>query len=223
MNKRMVMAIGLFAACMQAMENKNHWSIIVGTTKINLTKGNVLDTKKKVDFIVVDKCSEPKMDDRNQIARGQFLLNNKHNILEVGVPHVSISMYGDVFYERFIPEYKLYNAKIWSSHHNQAVAEALKDLSMRYEAVFSKAVQEKKEKLAQSIALQTPSIGSYTSDLDCKNNRDLENKAGQRTIRTILKFLEGNPGSFDCIELFVEEDFEFALYKELLEKSVTEK
>ena len=141
MNKSIVMVAALSIACTQAMENvdSNAWSITVGTTKINLNKGNVLDTKNKVDCIVMDKYSKPKMDDHNQVARGQFLLNNKHNILEVSVPHISISLYGDVFYERYKPKYELYNAKIWSSYRNQVVVEALRDLELCYMEAFKTA------------------------------------------------------------------------------------
>jgi len=217
MKKKMMMLMVVSVGCIQAMENvdSNAWSITVGTTKINLNKGNVLDTKNKVDCIVMDKYSKPKMDDHNQVARGQFLLNNKHNILEVSVPHISISLYGDVFYERYKPKYELYNAKIWSSYRNQVVVEALRDLELCYMEAF-KTAQEKKEKLAKSIALQTPSIGSYTSHRDCKNNRDLENKAAMCIITHILWFIDKNHEVYNCVELFVEEDFEFGLYKELL-------
>src|SRR5579863_7661960 len=76
MNKRMVMAIALFAACMQAMENvdANAWSITVGSTKINLIKGFIGDAGNRVGVIVVGRnqqraLKEPSLGDIQDVGR----------------------------------------------------------------------------------------------------------------------------------------------------------
>lgn len=216
-------------ASMHGMEDINSWSMTVGNTKINLTKGNMLDYYvdgiKKVDCIVVDKYVSRK-NNSNELAQNCFLQKNKNNILEVGGPHVQVSIYGDVFYERFNPQHNLYRANLFSRYgvphsRDEVVAEALKDLKVCYKDVLIKAAQKRKENLATSIALSAPSIGSYKVHFE--NNHDLENKAALCTIEIILDCIKNNPGSYNCIELFVKEYFEFDLYKWLLEKSAAEK
>ncbi len=222
MKKLVVVAIMLSAACIQGMENEKNWSITVGNTKINLYQGNILDSNdgKKADVIVVKKYEKPKETDPNQLARNRFLLINKDKLVEVKAPYVSVSTSLDVFYERYTPGYKLYHAKLFNrdgSHSvDEVVGEALKDLNLCYTDVFTKAILEKNEKVARSIALPALTVGSYKSHFPDSNN--LESKAAQRTITTILEFIKNSPNAYDRIELFVEKQSEFALYKELLEK-----
>jgi hypothetical protein len=200
------------------MEKENSLDITVYGTSFNLNKGNMFDAysdgKKKVDFIVVEESAKQRNNGPDGLARRDF----HYNIcLEVTGARVGISPYGDVFYERYKPEYKLYR---W---RDEAVEEALKDLKLCYKEVLAKAVQEKKEKLAKSIVLPALGIGSYTPLPFQQHNYDLENKAAEATITAIFEFLKNNPGSYDSIELFVEEDFKFDLYKEFLAKIFSKK
>jgi hypothetical protein len=221
MNRSMMMAIALFPACIQAMEEKeNSLNITVYGTSFNLNKGNMFDAysdgKKKADFIVVEEYAKQRKNGPDGLARRDFPQNNDYNILEVTESRVGVSIYGDVFYERYKP-YKLYRWK------DEAVEEALKDLKLCYKEVLAKAVQVKKEKLAKSIVLPALGIGLCTSLPFQQNNYYLENEAAQATITAIFEFLKNNPGSYDRIELFIEEDFKFDLYKEFLAKILSKK
>jgi|SRR5579862_1560340 hypothetical protein len=190
MKKNIVMVIALFAACMQGMETNESifLTITFGGTKINLNKGNVVN------------C----------------LQNNKNNMLKIGVPKVRINNFFDVSYERSKPKFERYQATIlsqccyYTDSVNEVIGEALKDLRLCYEESLTKAVQEKKK----SVVLSALNIGSYKSHF--KNNNDLENKAAQCTISTIIEFIRDNPELLDDINVFVEEDCECNLYQTLL-------
>jgi hypothetical protein len=212
--KNMLLAVSFFtlSACAMEKENKqkNQWNVTVKNTKINLYKANILESGdgNKADVIVV---KYGKIDEH-------FLLNNKNKLVTVNGPEVSVSPYLDVFYERSKP-YKLYHAKLFRKDApysvDEVVAEALKDLKLCYTDIFTQAVQERNEKIAKSIALPALCIGSYKSHFP--NNCDLENKAMQCTITTMLEFIKNHPNAYDSIELFVEGDFEFNVCRKLLE------
>ncbi len=222
MKKRMVMAIALFAACMQGMEKEvqNSWSITVGKTRINLNKGNILDSGdgNKADVIVV-KYGAIDKHAPNQLQQNRFLLTNKNKLVEVNGPCVGVSPYLDVFYERYKPGYKLYRAKLFSKDApysvDAVVGEALKDLKLCYTETLTKAVQEQNEKVVKSIALPALTVGSYKSHYP--TNCTLENQAMHCTITTIFEFINNNPDAYDNIDLFVEEEFEFTVCKNLLD------
>lgn len=213
----------IYMVCTQAMEqmHSNTWSIIVDKTTINLNKGNVvdfyIDTKKNVDFIVADTYARPRKNDPHGFLRNSFVQKNKHKIVEIGMSQVGISSDFNVFYERYNPEYKIYQKKILSFEKNsccyhsvdEVIEEALKDLRLCYKKALTNI-----GKLTKSIALPTLSIGSYKSCF--QNNHDLEDKAALCILTIILGFIKDNLGLFDYVELFVEEDFDFNLYKELL-------
>ena len=59
MKKNIVMLMVLFTAYIQGMET-NSCSIMVGATKINLTKGFIGDVDDRVDMIVVGKNQQSK-------------------------------------------------------------------------------------------------------------------------------------------------------------------
>jgi hypothetical protein len=192
------------------MEQENSLDITVYGTRFILNKGNMFDAysdgKKKADFIVVEEhanYARQRKNDSDGLGRRDFPRNICLEVITES--RVGVSIYGDVFYERYKP-YKLYR---W---RDEAVTEALKDLKLCYKEVLAKAV------LAKSIVLPALGIGSYTSLPFHQNNYYLENEAAQATITAIFEFLKNNPGSYDSIELFVEEDFKFDLYIEFLAK-----
>jgi len=97
---------------------------------------------------------------------------------------------------------------------NAAIEEAGKDLAACYQEaldiVLKKLLEDKKEK---NIAFST--LGA-----DVGFPRE---KAAPIAVKAIVEFIQHNSGAYDVVELFVKKRFEFALYKELLEKSSTEK
>ncbi|HEX4068566.1 MAG TPA: hypothetical protein VHX42_00555 [Candidatus Babeliales bacterium] len=224
MKKNIAMLIVIFTACMQAMENvdSNFWSITVEKTKIILNKGNIvdfyIDGTHKIDFIVVDRYATRKNDPCG-LRQNYLLHKNKDKILEISMSQIGISPHLEVFYERYNP-YKLYRVTLTTdgcpivSSTSEVVIEALKDLDLCYNKAFSQAIELKKEKLIKSIALPVLSIGSYASQF--KNSCDLEYTATKHIAKITLEFIKNNPDIYDCIELFVEEDFEFNWYKDLL-------
>jgi E3 ubiquitin-protein ligase DOA10 len=182
MQKNIVILAVVLTACMQGMEKDN-------SNFWNITVG-----KTKINLIKGEEIN-----------------------FEMSGPKIQINEFFHVSYERPKPNFKRYQATILSDccYHleavNVVVGEALKDLKLCYEEVFTKAVQEKKK----YIALPILSIGSYKTQFT--NNRDLEDKAAQCTIQTVLTFLRDNFESFDCIELCVAENSEFSICKKLLE------
>jgi hypothetical protein len=219
MKKCMVFITSLCILFSYAMEKENkqenQWSVIVKKTKINLYKGNILDSGDKcnADFIVVEKYPKLRKNNSNQ-SKIQF----KDKTVEVNGPRIEISPFLDVSYARYTPKYERYDARIfikggtYSAH--TVVEAALTDLKLCYQGIFNKAVQEKNGKIAKSIALPALSIGSYKPYV---LSNELENKAMQCTITTMLEFINNNPDAYDCIELFVEEEFEFNVCQKVLE------
>jgi len=223
--KNLLFAVSLItlSVCAMEKENKpqNQWSVTVKNTKINLYRGNILDSgdAHKADVMVVEKYPKTIKNDFNQAkTRMSFVQKNKGKIVEVNGPCVEVSPYLDVFYQRYKPSYKLYHARLFRKdaplHVDEVIAEVLKDLKLCYTEHFTNAIQEKNGKIAKSIALQALGIGSYKSHFP--ESCDLENKAMQCTATTIFEFIKSNPDAYDNIELFVEEEFEFNVCKKLL-------
>jgi hypothetical protein len=91
------------------------------------------------------------------------------------------------------------------------IKKASDDLKYCYQQALlhSQESNDKKEKSIAFAALGT----------DVGFPRD---KAAPIAINTIIECITNNPGAYDVIELFVKKNFEFALYKELLQKYMAE-
>jgi len=90
------------------------------------------------------------------------------------------------------------------------IKEALKDLGLCYRTVLFQGLQELDKKEQRSIAL--PTLGVEDGD----SNDFPKDKAAPVAVKSIIEFIKKNRGAYNTIELFVEEDFEFDLYKEFL-------
>ena len=226
------------------MEQENFWSITVGTTKINLNKGNMVnsednmlnayaDGKKKVAYIVVGKYAQQRAyypsnywDSVNDcsVAESIFFMPEKNN-------HSYKKNFLDRLY--YFPQGKDYpiclkvtepcyirNYYLYYDKEDQNMEKMLQNLEVCYQTVLNKISQEKNENLEKSIALPTLGTGHM-----CYNELPAD-KATPVVVKAILEFVKHNPSAYDCIEFFVNTtsgSYEFDLYKELLEKSATEK
>ncbi len=100
------------------------------------------------------------------------------------------------------------NGKVKFAYYqgDEALEEALKDIRVCYKTVLAKGITAGK----RSIAL--PALGAQK----CPFGSFPKEKAAPVAVEAILEFIKNNPKMYDRIELFVEEDFEVDLYKELL-------
>jgi len=93
---------------------------------------------------------------------------------------------------------------------NDAIKEGLQDVRVCYEKVLAYIAERNDKKLAKTVALPTLGVEKYTGNVFPKD------KAAPVAIQSIIEFIKKNRGAYNTIELFVEEDFEFDLYKEFL-------
>lgn len=250
MKKNMFLIASIVTASVCGMEitKSNVWTITFGGTKINVHKGDMLDTyadgQKKVDFIAVGhyaqrhkfsfsafepfigKCWKPKEvffatsnTDNNYSFVSYHIKNGKRKALfpeqkdynvciKVGEPQ--LWEYGIHWCYR--PRRQLSNGKsIYQDYEgSDAIKEGLQDLEVCYAKVLAYIAEQNDKQLAKAVALPTLGVEKYTSNVLPKD------KAAPIAVKLIIEFIKNNRDAYNCMELFVEEDFEFDLYKELL-------
>ena len=91
-------------------------------------------------------------------------------------------------------------------YREEAINEACKDLKMCYKKVLIKGPTILNTALEKSIALSPLSMHIGLP----------RNKAAPIVIATVLKFIKKNPYTYDLIELFVQKNMDFEMYKKLL-------
>lgn len=227
MKKYIGCLIALSVSYAQGMENKS-WSITLYNTKINLNKGFINDTGNKVDFLVFSTFGRPQVD-------------------FVGMPHVNPEKTGfqyyceaDTMYRKIKDEHKKDIFEYWEYHDSiksakyygddaldqfdnyqdeQAVEKISKNLALCYESFFVTGLDVLGQKKEKSIAFASTDAGlpdKYEVSLPIKK------KIISVLVPAMLEFIKNkknNVDVYDYIELFVKKDFEFDLYKTLLEKS----
>lgn len=238
MKKNMFLIASIVTASVCGMETdkSNVWTITLGGTKINVHKGDILDTyaddTKKAEIVIVVGqykqeehgetrivgiqvgtygvfkriCFTPKQDSINyQKARS----NHWNFPSRDGIYFLCITE----------PSFRCYNGKwkypssCWAPifEGDLAMEANCKDLAMCYNIVLDKGIEVLIEKNIKNIAL--PMLGA---DFKCKGQCIPQDKAAPVAVKSIVEFIKKNRCAYNTIELFVEEDFEFVLYKLLL-------
>ncbi len=246
MKKNIVMLMICFAMQMHAMEKENQWSITVYGTKINLTKDSYDKRQVNVDVMVVgynksagsrnicsisrrnDKGEDdillapmPRDDDGLQLFSLSSTVSNVFSIAEPWVAHCSVYINGQYSDEtirycyekkgKLVEEDCIQRVEFYA---DMALQEASKDLSFCYEIVLKEGLERLGNKEEKSIGLL-----ALSADLNLVSHDQVgfpREKAAPIAAASILEFIKNNIGAYNCIELFVEQNCGFDLYKELL-------
>jgi hypothetical protein len=99
---------------------------------------------------------------------------------------------------------------------NEAIEEALKDVRTCYKKALTYIAQKNDNKLKKTVALPALGVEKYHFNALPKD------QAAPVAITAIFEYIKNNPKAYERIKLFVEEGFEFDLYKELLIKEKDE-
>jgi hypothetical protein len=235
-NISVLLVLSTLFAC--GMEKEKHWNITLYGTKINLTQGNMLatyaDGKNKVDLIVVGyhqqetvgcgsicgypvgECRQGKnikfIKDNSCGNVSHFSQRGDYNIcLKVTEPFIE--------FEYFLLE-KIkcsYNQVVQWDNENydtvyedeQAIEEASKDLALCYKNVLNDGLKRLGKREEKSIAIPTLGV-----EVGCFPRE----KAALIAVQSIFEFIRNNSDVYNCMELFVQEQCEFELYKLLFKQ-----
>jgi hypothetical protein len=228
MKKISVTLMVLFATGMQGMET-NSLSITVGTTKINLTKGFIGDADNRVDMIVVGKKQQEKFTSSFFGSSGGVSCIGEISLRSSGTVHKNYSekkqvtcSVVEITEPRMTEDYRnglLYDAirpglgksgtfSIYRGKENEAIREASKDVALCYNKALREGVQKLGDKQVKSIAL---SVFTAETAFPVK-------KAAKVIVRSIMDFIKNNPNAYAVVELIVNENEEFKLFKGHLEQ-----
>ncbi len=237
MKKKIFIVAFIFTVFVHAMEKENKWSITAYGTKINLHQADILeyyaDDRKKEDVVVcVGKYKQeelgaipcksnsvgdcyvqrtvrftPKKGSLNyQRAYSEgWQLHPREGIcfLCVTEPHLcTFSFFRSVESLGFDKNFHIGKLTIRKS---------CDDLLFCYNAALDHATILLKEKKSKNIAL--PMLGA-DSEYDLWGIP--EDKAVPIAVDAILTYIKNKPNFYDTIQLFMEEDADFNLYKKLL-------
>jgi len=226
MKKYVGCLIGLSVLYAQGMENKS-WSITLHDTKINLNKGFINDTGDKVDFLVFSVFGRPQevvMPHVNP-EKTDFQYYCENDLMYRKIKNSENEKYSFEYwpYHYYIKSAKYYRDEALENFDNykdeQAVEKISKNLAICYESFFATGLEVLGQKKEKSIAFATTDVGlpdKYEVSLPIKK------KIISVLVTAMLEFIKNKKNSFDVynyIELFVKKDFEFDLYKTLLENS----
>jgi hypothetical protein len=233
MKKNSALLMVLFAVQMHAMEKENTWSVTAYGTKINLNKVDILDyyaddTKKEEVVICVGQHKQQELGAVpgyaslgycyvQHIVRFKPKIGSPHYqkacsnkwklrarkgacFLCVTEPYFSKHM----FYAYCDSDHNIYTGEL-------AIQKSCEDLVLCYNAALDCGVPLLKEKKSKNIAL--PMLGADAQ-------RDYwgipKDKAAPVAVDAILTYIKNKPNFYDSIQLFMEEDIDFNLYKKLL-------
>jgi hypothetical protein len=222
------------------MEKEKNWGLTAYGTKINLHKEDMLnfyadETKKAEIVIVVGQYKQEELGETSEIGNPtgtccsmksvrftpkensnnyqkacsnhwQFLRRDGINFLSITEPQV-------IKYKGYRWEYCRYKGLFETEEYaeDEALKEGCKDLDLCYTKVLDEGLKIVAEKQCKNIALPRLSAESkYTEQCMPKD------RAAQVATKTIFEFIKKHPNAYNCVELFVKEDFEFDMYKGLL-------
>lgn len=233
--KKSILMMNLFIFFVQGMES-NHWSITPYGTKINLTQDAMLDVyadqNNKVDLIGIglNQQSSLKNKENGHVPPlvGQCIIydsgkyNSKFKSCYISEPHIFYvdgGHYPVRCHRDAILYYEVQRGKgLERFFKERAQREALKDVALCYKNFFSVGLQKLGEKKDKSIAIPMLSIDFYDEGKTFDNNGLPKKEVAIVLIQQIVDFIKNNPGAYNRMELFAEDEFEFDLYKELLIK-----
>jgi hypothetical protein len=235
---------------LHGMDDLTPLSYQFDTTTVRLTKGCIYEVSGKAKIMVIGANEQWKLEDEkktlkndhffsgdrcllvggiNEKAGGIVIIKDKingslqysdkqinHVLLTVREPFISM--------DRSIHTYEVVRrkqegSKVWFEHQylsgTHAIQEASMDLSQCYKEVLNyfckHEYQPREEKRAIALPTLSADIG-FPSIL-----------ASQIAIMEIIDFIMSKPYAYSLIHLFVKTDYEYHLYKTLLETHVIKK
>ncbi|HEX4068567.1 MAG TPA: hypothetical protein VHX42_00560 [Candidatus Babeliales bacterium] len=150
-------------------------------------------------------------DDTTKIWKRATEIKVAATIVAIIEPRIMKTNSFDSEYNTIEVPYYINRKSCWDgAEGTKAIEEAIKDLKMCYEKILDRLVKSGDKK---SIALQ-----ALSTEIGFPRE-----KAAPIAVKTIVEFIKNNSGAYAEIEMFVKKRSEFDLYKNLLEKSVSEK